>query len=139
MAGDDNERRLAAIMSADVAGYSCLMGANESGTLAALKALRRDVFAPQVAAHRGRVVKLMGDGALVEFSSMVNAVDCAIAVQKALAERPAEEPIKLRIGVNLDDIIIEGSDIYGDGVNVAARIQEIADPGEVCISGAAYE
>jgi class 3 adenylate cyclase len=139
VAGEDIERRLAAIMSADVAGYSRLMGTDEAGTLSALKALRRDVFAPQVAAHKGRVVKLMGDGALVEFPSIVNAVDCAIAVQRVLAERPAEEPIKLRIGVNLGDIIIEGSDIYGDGVNVAARIQEIAEPGEVCISGAAYE
>ncbi len=129
MAGEGIKRRLAAIMSADVAGYSRLMGTDEAGTLSALKALRRDVFAPQVAAHKGRVVKLMGDGALVEFPSIVNAVDCAIAVQRVLAERPAEEPIKLRIGVNLGDIIIEGSDIYGDGVNVAARIQEIAEPG----------
>jgi len=133
------ERRLAAILLVDVAGYSSLMGRNEAGTLSALKALRRDVFAPQVAAHKGRVVKLMGDGALVEFPSIVNAVDCAIALQRLLAERPTEQPIKLRVGVNLGDIIIEGSDIYGDGVNVAARIQEIADPGEVCISGAAYE
>jgi class 3 adenylate cyclase len=139
VAGEDIERRLAAIMSADVASFSRLMGADEAGTLSALKALRRDVFAPQVAAHKGRVVKLMGDGALVEFPSIVNAVDCALAVQRVLAERPAEDPIKLRIGVNLGDIIIEGSDIYGDGVNVAARIQEIAEPGEVCISGAAYE
>ncbi len=116
-------------MAADVAGYSRLMGADESGTLAALKALRRDVFAPQVAAHKGRVVKLMGDGALVEFPSIVNAVDCAVAVQT----------IKLRIGINLGDIIIEGSDIYGDGVNVAARIQETAEPGGIALSGSAYD
>jgi adenylate cyclase len=92
-----------------------------------------------VAAYKGRVVKLMGDGALVEFPSIVNAVDCAIALQRLLAERNTEEPIKLRIGVNLGDIIIEGSDIYGDGVNVAARIQEMANPGGIYISGAAYE
>ncbi len=139
MAGEDNERRLAAIMSADVAGYSRLMGADETGTLSALKALRKDVFAPQVAAHKGRVVKLMGDGALVEFPSVVNAVNCAIAVQRVLAERPAEEPIKLRIGINLGDIIIEGSDIYGDGVNVAARIQEVAEPGGVALSAVAHD
>ena len=135
MAEEVTERRLAAIMSADVAGYSRLMGADETGTLAALKALRKDVFAPQVAAHKGRVVKLMGDGALVEFPSIVNAVDCAVAVQRALAD----EAIKLRIGINLGDIIIEGSDIYGDGVNVAARIQEVAEPGGIALSATAHE
>ncbi len=139
MAEEDTERRLAAIMSADVAGYSRLMGKDETGTLAALKALRKDVFAPQVTAHKGRVVKLMGDGALVEFPSIVNAVDCAIAVQQALAERASGEQIKLRIGINLGDIIIEGSDIYGDGVNVAARIQEVAEPGGVALSAVAHD
>jgi adenylate cyclase len=124
------ERRLAAIMSADVAGYSRLMGKDETGTLSALKSLRKDVFAPQVTAHKGRVVKLMGDGALVEFPSIVNAVDCAVAVQRALAG----QSIKLRIGINLGDIIIEGSDIYGDGVNVAARLEGLAEPGGICIS-----
>jgi len=137
--GDGIERRLAAIMSADVAGYSRLMGKDEAGTLAALKALRREVFAPQVAAHNGRIVKLMGDGALVEFPSIVNAVNCAIAVQRALAERASGEQIKLRIGINLGDIIIEGSDIYGDGVNVAARIQEVAEPGSIALSGSTYD
>ena len=122
-------------MSADVAGYSRLMGKDESGTLSALKALRKDVFAPQVNAHKGRVVKLMGDGALVEFPSVVDAVDCAIAVQRAMAD----ESIKLRIGINLGDIIIEGSDIYGDGVNVAARIQEVAEPGGVALSAVAHD
>ena len=122
-------------MSADVAGYSKLMGADEAGTLAALKALRRDVFAPQVAAHKGRVVKLMGDGALVEFPSIVKAVDCAVAIQQALADHA----IRLRIGINLGDVIIEGSDIYGDGVNVAARIQEAAEPGGIALSGPAYD
>ena len=139
MAGENIERRLAAIMSADVAGYSRLMGADEAGTLSALKALRKDVFAPQVTAHKGRVVKLMGDGALVEFSSIVNAVNCAIAVQQAIAERASGEQIELRIGINLGDIIIEGSDIYGDGVNVAARIQEVAEPGGIALSGAAFD
>jgi TolB-like protein len=139
VAEEGTERRLAAIMSADVAGYSRLMGKDETGTLSALKLLRKHVFAPQVAAHKGRVVKLMGDGALVEFPSIVNAVNCAIAVQRVLAERPAEEPIKLRIGINLGDIIIEGDDIYGDGVNVAARIQEAAEPGGVALSGSAFD
>ncbi len=139
MAEEGTERRLAAIMSADVAGYSRLMGKDEAGTLSALKALRKDVFAPQVAAHKGRIVKLMGDGALVEFPSIVNAVDCAIAVQRALADRATDEAIRLRIGINLGDIIIEGSDIYGDGVNVAARIQEVAEPGGVALSATAHE
>ena len=139
MAGEDIERRLAAIMSADVAGYSRLMGTDEAGTLSALKALRKDVFAPQVTAHKGRVVKLMGDGALVEFPSIVNAVNCAIAVQRAIAERASGDQIELRIGINLGDVIIEGSDIYGDGVNVAARIQEVAEPGGVALSGPAFE
>ena len=139
MAEERTERRLAGIMSADVAGYSRLMGKDETGTLSALKALRKDVFAPQVTAHKGRVVKLMGDGALVEFPSIVNAVDCAVAVQRALADRATGEAIRLRIGINLGDIIIEGSDIYGDGVNVAARIQEVAEPGGIALSGPAYD
>ena len=139
MAEEGTERRLAAIMSADVAGYSRLMGKDEAGTLSALKALRKDVFAPQVTAHKGRVVKLMGDGALVEFPSIVNAVNCAIAVQRALADRATDEAIRLRIGINLGDIIIEGSDIYGDGVNVAARIQEVAEPGGVALSAVAHD
>ena len=139
MAEEGTERRLAAIMSADVAGYSRLMGKDEAGTLAALKALRREVFAPQVAAHNGRIVKLMGDGALVEFPSIVQAVDCAVAVQHGLAGRNADPAIELRIGINLGDIIVEGSDIYGDGVNLAARIQEVAEPGGIALSGAAYD
>ncbi len=139
MIGDGIERRLAAIMSADVAGYSRLMGKDETGTLSALNSLRKNVFAPKVAAHKGRVVKLMGDCALVEFPSIVNAVDCAIAVQQSLAERATDEAIRLRIGINLGDIIIEGSDIYGDGVNVAARIQEVAEPGGVALSGPAFD
>ena len=139
MTGDGVERRLAAIMSADVAGYTRLMGEDEAGTLAALKALRREVFAPQVSAHNGRIVKLMGDGALVEFPSIVQAVDCAVAVQRGLAGRNADPAIKLRIGINLGDIIIEGSDIYGDGVNLAARIQEVTEPGGIALSGPVFD
>ncbi len=137
------ERRLAAILAADVVGYSRLMGEEEAGTLTALKALRKELFAPKVAEHRGRIVKLMGDGALVEFPSVVDAVECAVNIQRGMAERNAAEPsdgrIQLRIGVNLGDVIIEGSDIYGDGVNVAARLQELALPGGVVLSATAFE
>ncbi len=136
-------RRLAAIMCADVAGYSRMMGADESGTLAVLKSLRKEVLSPTVAAHGGRVVKLMGDGALVEFTSVVDAVACAVAIQKALAQRneplPEDKRVQLRIGVNLGDIMIEGKDIYGDGVNVAARLESVARPGQVALSGTAFE
>ncbi|MEX2201696.1 MAG: adenylate/guanylate cyclase domain-containing protein [Dongiaceae bacterium] len=137
------ERRLAAIMVADVAGYSRLMGENEAGTLDTLKKRRREIFAPLVAEHQGRIIKLMGDGALVEFSSANNAVTCAIAVQKAMADanrnHPGEHPIELRIGVNLGDVIVEGSDIYGDGVNIAARVQTLASNGGICISGKVFD
>ena len=137
------ERRLAAILAADVVGYSRLMGADEAGTLSALKALRRELFAPKVAEHHGRVVKLMGDGALVEFASVVDAVACAVALQRAIAGRDVEtvsgKRIEMRIGINLGDVIIEGSDIYGDGVNVAARLQEFAAPGGIALSATAYE
>ena len=137
------QRRLAAILSADVAGYSRLMGEDEAGTLAALKTHRAEAVDPEIAAHNGRIVKLMGDGALVEFGSVVDAVECAVAIQQAMAIRNADVPedqrIVFRIGVNLGDIIVEGDDIYGDGVNVAARIQEIADVGGVAISAAAHD
>jgi adenylate cyclase len=143
VAGEDIERRLAAILCADVVGYSRLMGEDDAGTLAALKALRKELFAPTVAEHHGRIVKLMGDGALVEFPSVVDAVECAVAVQHGMAERnagvPKDKCIAFRIGVNLGDIIIEGSDIYGDGVNVAARIQEVAEPGGVALSAVAHD
>ena len=143
MAGEGVKRRLAAILSADVVGYSRLMGEDDTGTLAALKALRKELFAPTVAGHHGRIVKLMGDGALVEFPSVVDAVDCAVAVQQAMAARNADTPgdkrIEFRVGINLGDIIIEGGDIYGDGVNVAARIQEVAEPGGVALSATAHE
>ena len=137
------ERRLAAILSANVVGYSRLMEADEAGTLARLKALRADTVDPAFAAHGGRIVKLMGDGALVEFPSVVDAVECAVAVQLAVAEAGGEmaedQRIAFRIGVNLGDVIIEGDDIYGDGVNIAARLQEIAEPGGVCIAGTVYD
>jgi len=126
-------------MSVDVAGYSRMMGTDEAATLASLNALHLNVFAPNVASHQGIIVKLLGDGALVTFDSIVNAVNCAIAVQDVLATQSGAQPITLRIGINLGDVIVEGSDIFGDGVNLAARIQEIAEPGEVWISGAAYE
>jgi adenylate cyclase len=136
-------RRLTAILAADVVGYSRLMGADEAGTLAAVKALRKELFAPKVAEHHGRIVKLMGDGALVEFPSVVHAVQCAVEVQRALAERNAGTPedgrIELRIGVNLGDVIAEGGDIYGDGVNVAARLEELAEPGGIALSGSAHD
>ncbi len=137
------ERRLAAIMLADVAGYSRLMGENEAATLERLKQRRREIFAPQVSEHQGRIIKLMGDGALVEFASAINAVTCAVAVQKRMAEANAERssgpPIELRIGINLGDVIVEGSDIYGDGVNIAARIQTLAPSGGICISGKVFD
>ncbi len=142
MARQGVERRLAAILSADVVGYSRLMGEDEAGTLAQLKTHRAECVDPEIASHGGRIVKLMGDGTLVEFPSVVDAVECAVAVQQGMAKRNADAPddrrIVFRIGINLGDIIIEGDDIYGDGVNVAARIQEIAAPGGVCISGDAY-
>ncbi len=136
-------RRLAAILAADVVGYSRLMGEDDAGTLTAVKALRKELFAPKVVEHHGRIVKLMGDGALVEFPSVVDAVECAVAVQRGAAERnsgvPEDKCIALRIGVNLGDIIIEGNDIYGDGVNVAARLQELAAPGGITLSATAHE
>jgi adenylate cyclase len=137
------QRRLAAIVSADVAGYSRLMGRDESGTLAALKALRKDVVDPAIANHGGRIVKTTGDGLLLEFPSVVNAVRCTVEVQAAMAERTAEiaedRRIAFRIGINLGDIIVEDDDIFGDGVNVAARLQEIAAPGGICISSRVHE
>ncbi len=136
------ERRLTAILAADVVGYSRLMEADEAGTLAALKSLRSELIDPQIAEHHGRVVKLMGDGALVEFASVVDAVACAVAIQGEMADRkdrtPSDRRIELRIGVHLGDIIVEGEDIYGEGVNVAARLEGLAEPGGTCLSGDAY-
>jgi adenylate cyclase len=132
------QRKLAAIVSADVAGYSRLMGRDESGTLAALKALRRAVVDPKISENGGRIVKTTGDGLLLEFASVVDAVRCVVGIQTAMAAHNAdmhgEHRITFRIGVNIGDIIIDGDDIFGDGVNVAARLQELADPGGVCVS-----
>jgi adenylate cyclase len=137
------QRRLAAIVSADVAGYSRLMGRDESGTLAALKALRQEVMDPAITRHGGRIVKTTGDGLLLEFPSVVNAVRCSIEVQTAMADRAVsiteDQRIAFRIGINIGDIIVEGDDIFGDGVNVAARLQEIALPGGICISSRVHE
>jgi len=132
------QRRLAAILAADVAGYSRLMGADEEGTLAALKELRRGLADPKIKEHRGRIVKTTGDGLLVEFASVVDAVRCAVEVQHEMAERnvgvPDERRIQFRIGINLGDIIKDGRDIYGDGVNVAARLEALAEPGGICVN-----
>jgi adenylate cyclase len=131
------ERRLAAILAADIAGYSRLMGADEEGTLRRLKALRAEVIDPTIAEHHGRIVKTTGDGLLVEFASVVDAMRCATQWQMAMADRNAAEPsdsqIEFRIGVNLGDIILDGDDIYGDGVNIAARLEALAEPGGICI------
>jgi TolB-like protein/class 3 adenylate cyclase len=136
------QRRLAAILAADVAGYSRLMGADDVGTLAALKAHRREVVDPAIAQYNGRIVKTTGDGMLVEFGSAVDAVNCAVEVQEKMTERVAQASgpcIRFRIGINIGDIIIDGDDIFGDGVNVAARVENECEPGGVCLSGNAFE
>lgn len=131
-------RRMAAILAADVAGYSRLMGVDEEGTLARMKAHRRALVDPKIAEHHGRIVKTTGDGMLVEFASVVDAVRCAIDLQRGMTERNAGEPegsrIEVRIGINLGDIIIDSDDIHGDGVNIAARLEALAEPGGICIS-----
>ncbi len=136
-------RKLAAILAADVVGYSRMMGADEAGTLAALKRHRETLFDPTVAAHNGRIVKLIGDGTIVEFASVVDAVNCALSVQRADGSPPAESTpqphIVLRIGINLGDVIMEGDDIYGDGVNIAARLEPLATPGGICVSSIVNE
>ena len=135
-------RRLAAILAADVVGYSRLMGEDEAGTAEAVRE-RREAAAPVVAAHGGRIFKTMGDGMLIEFPSVVAAVECAVAIQNLVADLNGRDsrakPILYRVGVDLGDVLIEGDDILGDGVNVAARLEGIADPGGVCISGGAYD
>src|SRR5882724_10558170 len=132
------ERRLAAILAADVVGYSRLMEHDEAGTLAALKSRRREILQPAVSKHHGRIVKLMGDGVLVEFASAVSAVTCAMDLQEAMdvANRdiPEDRRIVLRVGINLGDVMVEGSDLYGDGVNIAARLEALAEPGSVLVS-----
>jgi adenylate cyclase len=135
-------RRLAAILAADVAGYSRLMGADEEGTHERLKALRHELVDPKIAEHRGRIVKTTGDGMLVEFASVVDAVRRAVAVQQTMPERNAAAPdnrIELRIGINLGDVIVEPDDLYGDGINIAARIEAVADAGGVFVSNTVYD
>ena len=137
MAEDRVERRLTTILAADVVGYSRLMGEDEARTLAALKAHRAELIDPKAAQYNGRTVKLMGDGTLMEFSSVVEAITFAVEVQILMRERnaaiPEDRRIVLRIGINIGDVIIEGDDIYGDGVNVAARLEGLADPGGICV------
>jgi adenylate cyclase len=132
------ERKLAAVLAVDVAGYSRLMGADEEGTLARLKEHRRELVDPTIAEHHGRIVKTTGDGMLVEFASVVDAVRCAVGVQRAMVERngtvPPEKRIEFRVGINLGDIIVDGDDIHGDGVNIAARLEGLAEPSGICIS-----
>src|SRR5215475_12877111 len=135
-------RRLAAIVAADVVGYSRLMQADEAGTLAALKSRRAEILQPLVAKYHGRIVKFMGDGVLVEFASAVDAVECAVQLQQGMesanADLPEDRRIRLRIGINLGDVMVEGDDLYGDGVNIAARIEALAEPGGVFISEAVF-
>ena len=136
------ERRLAAILAADVVGYSRLMEQDEVDTFQRLQAHRKELFEPEIEKHYGRIFKLMGDGLLAEFASVVDAVECAVALQLGLAERnkgqSVSRRIDVRIGVNLGDVIVEGEDRHGEGVNIAARLQQLADPGGVCLSGDAY-
>lgn len=141
MTGGRVERRLAAVLAADVAGYSRLVGADELGTLEAVKTLRREVVDFEIANYKGRIVKTTGDGVLVEFASAVDAVTCAMAVQERMTERNGRltPKIAFRIGINIGDIIVEGDDIFGEGVNVAARVEKECEPGGVCLSGSAYE
>src|SRR5947209_10958862 len=131
-------RRLAAILAADVAGYSRLMGADEEGTHERLKGHLGELVNPKIAEHRGRVVKNTGDGFLAEFASVVGAVRCAVEIQRGMAEREPEvaeeQQIRFRIGINLGDVIAEEHDIFGDGVNVAARLEALAEPGRICVS-----
>jgi adenylate cyclase len=142
-AAERNVRRLCAILAADVAGYSRLMGDDEEGTLTALTVHRRELIDPAVAEHAGRIVKTTGDGLLVEFSSVVDAVSCAVEIQRGMAGRnhaaPHDRQLAFRIGVNLGDVIVQNDDLYGDGVNVAARLEALAEPGGICLSASAYE
>src|SRR5215470_18075017 len=137
------ERRLTAILAADVAGYSRLMGADEEGTLAQLKAHRRALWDPKIAEHRGRIVKTTGDGMLVEFASVVDALRCAVEVQRGMAERNTEVPedkrIEFRVGIHQGDIISDAGDTFGDVVNVAARLEALSLPGGICVSARAQE
>lgn len=140
---DRTERRLAAILAADVVGYSRLMGVDEEGTLRQLKLLRKELVDPKIIEHRGRIVKTTGDGLLVEFASVIDAVRCAVEVQRAMVERHGdvseERRMMFRVGINVGDIIIDGDDIFGDGVNIAARLESLAEPGGICVSRSVYE
>jgi adenylate cyclase len=143
MAGERVQRRLTAILAADIAGYSRLMGADEEGTLAQLKAHRQALLDPKIEEHQGRIVKTTGDGMLAEFASVVDALRCAVEIQRGMvgrnADAPQEKRIEFRVGINVGDIIIDGGDIYGDGVNVAARLEGLAEPGGICVSGRVQE
>src|SRR5271169_6154401 len=136
------ERRLTAILAADVAGYSRLMGADEEGTLAHLRSFRRTLIDPKITAHRGRIVKTTGDGLLVEFASAVDAARCAVEIQRHMAEQNAsmrqDQRIEFRIGIHVGDVISEDNDIFGDSVNIAARLEGLAEPGGICISDDAH-
>src|SRR5262250_3203423 len=143
MAENRVARKLAAILAADVVGYSRLMGVDEEGTLHQLKGHRKELVDPKITVHRGRIVKTTGDGMLVEFVSVVDAVRCAVDIQRGMFERnndiPTEKRIQFRIGINVGDIIIDGDDIYGDGVNVAARLEALADPGGITVSRVVHD
>ncbi|WP_292243221.1 adenylate/guanylate cyclase domain-containing protein, partial [Mesorhizobium sp.] len=132
------DRKLSAILAADVVGYSALMERDEAGTFERLRAGRKELFEPEIARHHGHIFKLMGDGMLAEFGSVVDAVECAVSLQRGLAERngavPEDQRIRVRIGINLGEVIVEGEDRFGEGVNVAARLQQLADPGGICVS-----
>jgi len=143
LASERVQRRLTTVLAADSAGYSRLMGADEEGTLAQLKAHRCALVDPKISEHQGRIVKTTGDGMLAEFASVVDAVRCAIEIQRSMLGRnvdlPQERRIEFRVGINVGDIIIDGGDIYGDGVNVAARLEGLAEPGGICVSGRVQE
>jgi adenylate cyclase len=143
MPEDRVDRRLAAIWAGDIAGYSRLMGVDDEGTLRQLKAHRKELVDPKITEHRGRIVKTTGDGMLVEHVSVVDAVRCAVDIQRGMATRnasvPANKRIEFRIGINVGDIIIDGDDIFGDGVNVAARLQTLADPGGIMVSSVVHD
>jgi class 3 adenylate cyclase len=143
MAEERVQRRIAAILAADVAGYSRLIREAEEGTLAAVKSDIAEAFDPNVVAHNGRIFKTMGDGLLTEFASVVDAVRCAVEIQRVMANRNAARPddrkIEFRIGINLGDVVAEGDDLHGDGVNVSARLEGLADPGGIFISGTAFD
>ena len=133
------DRKLSAILAADVVGYSALMERDEAGTFERLRSRRKELFEPEIGRHHGHIFKLMGDGLLAEFGSVVDAVECAVSLQRGLAERNAavleDQLIQVRIGINLGEVIVEGEDRYGEGVNVAARLQQLAEPGGICVSG----